>query len=328
MSSTRRAAPGKPLRQERWSSSPEFDRGILANLTAQRCELLDCVEDRQSIWFIQYMSHVLGLKNLAVELKARFGDMIGTPTMRKLAAVKKYDAAQVRMVREELPIGQREAFLLKGEVTLLEVISKSERSRATPEIERALEGYESESNQRPDSYPASDFRALCERYCDSQFESDLVSLCNDPKADTKGPWYFTELGQCIREMRAAQIEGSRKGKITTEVGRMIDEVLNYTLAAKCLSLTNGRSRIGKSVAVKAWCDAHPHVARYVEVISTNDDIGFFKAIAKSLGLSRAGSWKAADLRQKTEEVLQTGDLIIVFDEAHYLWPNKDYCSEP
>ena len=41
MSNTRRAEPGGPLRQERWASSEEFERGLLGNLPA-------CVWGRES----------------------------------------------------------------------------------------------------------------------------------------------------------------------------------------------------------------------------------------------------------------------------------------
>jgi hypothetical protein len=34
--------------------------------------------------------------------------------------------------------------------------------------------------------------------------------------------------------------------------------------------------------------------------------------------------EAQELRQRIEEVLQRGDLAIVFDEAHYIWPNSNY----
>jgi hypothetical protein len=60
------------------------------------------------------------------------------------------------------------------------------------------------------------------------------------------------------------------------------------------------------------------------VPSTNDDIGFFRAIAKGIGVSININSKAQELRQRIEDALQPGDLAVVFDEAHYLWPNSQY----
>jgi hypothetical protein len=54
MSSTRHAQPGSPPRQERYASS--FERGLLANLVAKRCERLESQAQRELIWFLQWAS--------------------------------------------------------------------------------------------------------------------------------------------------------------------------------------------------------------------------------------------------------------------------------
>jgi hypothetical protein len=81
--------------------------------------------------------------------------------------------------------------------------------------------------------------------------------------------------------------------------------------------------MGKTFAAKTWCNERPGHARYVQVPSTNDDVGFFRAIAKAIGVSCGRSWKAVQLRQRIEDTLQAGDLILVMDEAHGLWPMSD-----
>ncbi len=42
--------------QARYASSQEFERGLIANLVAKRAALLDAKEDRELIWFVQYLS--------------------------------------------------------------------------------------------------------------------------------------------------------------------------------------------------------------------------------------------------------------------------------
>jgi AAA domain len=77
MSNTRYADPGSPLRQERFASSAEFDRGLLGNLVAKRCELLERPEDRNLIWWLQLLSWKPGgLRKIAADLIARFPDRI------------------------------------------------------------------------------------------------------------------------------------------------------------------------------------------------------------------------------------------------------------
>src|SRR5205823_13361040 len=85
----------------------------------------------------------------------------------------------------------------------------------------------------------------------------------------------------------------------------------------------GFSRTGKTHAVKAWCEAHPGIARYVEVPPTSDDIGFFRAICESLGAGAGSGLKAVELREKIHDTLRGGDIMPVFDEAWRLWPMRN-----
>src|ERR1035438_5011256 len=84
MSNTRRAEPGTPLRQERWASSEEFERGLLGNLVARRCSALDKPEDRQLVYFLQSRSHREGgIERVAAEMRAMFPERIGTASMHR-----------------------------------------------------------------------------------------------------------------------------------------------------------------------------------------------------------------------------------------------------
>src|SRR5262249_44674909 len=98
----------------------------------------------------------------------------------------------------------------------------------------------------------------------------------------------------------------------------------YTLQSRCLTLINGLARTGKTFAARAWCDLHPGRARFAQVPASTDDIGFFRSIARSLGVSINLNSKAQELRNRIEQVLQTGDLLLCLDEAHYLWPHSNY----
>jgi hypothetical protein len=89
-------------------------------------------------------------------------------------------------------------------------------------------------------------------------------------------------------------------------------------------ILDGLARTGKTFSAKAWCQLRPGQARYVQVPSSSDDIGFFRAIAKSLGVSINQNSKAQQLRDRIEDTLQRGKLAVVFDEAHYCWPQSNY----
>jgi hypothetical protein len=68
MSSTRTNTSGV-FKPERYSSSPEFDRPLKANLVAARCSVLESPDLKELCWFIQGMSlHRGGLRWVAAEI--------------------------------------------------------------------------------------------------------------------------------------------------------------------------------------------------------------------------------------------------------------------
>jgi hypothetical protein len=310
MSNTRTAKPGAALRQERYASSPDLDRGLAANLVAARCGVLEKAEDRETVWFLQRLSHTRGgLSSVAKELLAQFVDKLGTPSMRKFGMKpgQIYNAQQVKIIRKEIDASGPELPLC-GDL------------RMTPED--LLDDCEkADDYQPPNSYALG---AILDRNeIEKSLPKYLEKLCLDPANDFKGPWYFPDLIECVRELQSARAEDNSK-TVTTEIGALINEELDYAHESKCMVLIDGLARIGKTFAAKTWCEQRGGRVRYVQVPSTNDDTGFFRAIAKALGISSGLAWKAVQLRDRIEDVLQRGDLMIVFDEAHYLWPISSY----
>ena len=339
MSTTRHAEPGKPLRQERYASSQEFNRGLMANLVARCAALLDRPEDRELIWTLQYFSHRDGgLEKLAAELLAKYPERIGTASMLKFGnrPGRRYTAEEVRAVRAEIPIETGGHFLLRGEYDDGDMLARMasrcygsgdewacERPNAAvgedDEIERKVKS-------RPTSYPARAFFDFCgEQLRAEQLAGWLTEVCLNPELPTDcGPWYFHSLVACLREFVAEWIESRRRQVVVTELGAQVYDTLDFTLESRGMTLIEGPARTGKTFATKAWCEQHPGQARYVELPATNDDIGFFRAIAKALGVSINLNSKAQELRQRTEEALEGGDIALVLDEAHLAWPQRYY----
>ena len=319
MSNTRHASNDTTFRQERFASSQQYERGLMANLVAKRCALLESTADRELVWFLQFVSHQPGgLKKLAADLCAQFPDRIATASMRKFGtkAGKVYSARQAQAVREEISGGN---FPLKGEISLDE-LSATVLVEKTDEDDRTQQRYE--ASLHPASYPAADFVAHCQRAAAANLERQLQNLCLDPALAVAdgSPWYLPTLIATLREFQSAWI-AARKPQAVTATGSLVCDALDYASESGRLVLVDGLPRIGKSHAAKAWCDQRPGRARYVQLESSNDEIGFYRTIAKALGVSINLNSKAVELRQRIEEALQNGDLVLVFDEAHYLWPN-------
>lgn len=321
MSNTRRASEGSAFRQERFASSQEYERGLMANLVAKRCSVLDRAEERELIWFVQLLSHQPGgIKKLAADLMARFPDKIATESMRKfgMKSGQIYSATQVRVVRDEIA-GAR--FPLKGEVD-------SGRDGMEIFLEDTAERREARRLDAaffPQKYPAAEFVKRCQEAAQAGLEKHLLSLCLDPALPVADgpPWYFPTLVSTLREFQAMWIEECRPAALTS-IGEKIADALDYAMESRRLVLIDGLARLGKSRGTTAWCNLHPGRVRYVECPSTNDDFSFFRAIAQSLGVSINLKSKAQELRNRIEETLQGGDLALVIDEAHYLWPQSHY----
>jgi len=315
MSNTRRAEPGTPLRQERWASSEEFERGLMGNLVARRCSALEDREARQLVYFLQSLSYREGgIGKIAEELLAAFPERIGTAAMHRFGMKpgQIYSASQVRAIRGQIDVGHdsRYSWPLKGD-----------RIRGTEEF---LDDFIEDEDKAPECYPANEFTSHCQNAARG-LASHLEELCLNPAVKMKEgwPWYYPALFESLLEYQAAFTEKERAGTVVTEIGAQIYDTLDYALEAKCMVLIEGLARMGKTFAAKQWASERPGQARYVQVPSTNDDVGFFRAIAKAIGVSCGRSWKAVQLRQRIEDTLQTGDLILVMDEAHYLWPVSD-----
>ncbi len=193
MSSTRTAKDDSVFYQNRYASRPEFERGLMANLVAKRCALIDDKTDRELIWFVQFLSNQAGgLAALAKDLIVRYPDRIGTPTMLKSGKTKaqNYSAEEIRAIRFELPAKLRRRFPLYGETQhdLAELYhSKHERLHQSAERSRHLMAMaddaiyrsgmiddnrqaelaeqdsrdQAAAKKQPSSYPVAALRELC-----------------------------------------------------------------------------------------------------------------------------------------------------------------------
>jgi hypothetical protein len=367
MSSTRHATTNGPLRQERFASSPEFERGLMANLVARRCSVLDDPADRELIWALQYLSHQAGgLKAVADDLLEKFGDCVGTKAMASIGkrAGQAYTADEVREVRKQIPAQLRYSFKLRGETEqqlreiaplyferdaeLRELAEEAllnaegddwlwdpKLREAKRQAERALEI--AKAAKHPTTYPVAAFLKICRDPAEigaahdrtqstEGLEDQLRRLCLDPAFSFQdgAPWYFARLITTLRDYIKQRTETRASGIVVTTLGEKVHETLDYTQQSQTMTLVEGGARIGKSFAARSWCEQHPGQARFVEVPPGNDDIAFYRALARGLGLGNFTKYKAAEIRDRVENVLLTGDLLLCLDEAHRLWPQTGF----
>jgi hypothetical protein len=326
VSNTRHAETGSPLRQERWASSAENERGLLANLVAKRCASLERAEDRELVWFLQHRSWQKGgLGAVAQAVIREYPDAWGTVSMRAFGVepFKVYSGQEVRKVRAKIPEA-RDRFLLRGEFSRLE--------EATIEYVRGINWdalYTQEDAQRariasqarPESYPASAFLEYC-LAAGGGLEEHLIDLCLNPKMDLAGdanPWYCAGLIETLRLFMAESAKQDLEETVVTGVGVEIFDCFERAASTRMSYACMGREGTGKTFSARKFCELYPGRARYVEVPPGSDEKNLLRDIAEAFGLSKNNNVKKQDLSVRVREVAETGDLVLCLDEAHRLW---------
>lgn len=272
--STRTAAPGKPLRQERFASS--FEKGLLGNLVAKSASRLPAKGkpgewDQTLVWFVHWLSWHPEAKSAAMELLAASEEVRG----------------HIRSDREDyfsrlyrLALADGEA---KGDDAAASRSAEEVQADMVFRVQGWFEEFEKECLAGADGCPS---RLICLKMCREEF-----------------------------------IRRAGKNSVQTSVGKKIFAALDYAMISTgAITVIDGPSRLGKSFAVRDWCEQSAGVARYVEVPSGVDDWAFYRCVAKAIGVSSSIKMRAAELRARIEETVHGTGLMLVFDEAHYLWP--------
>lgn len=329
---TRRAVASAPFRQERYMSSPEIERGLRAIEVASRVGAIDNPEHRSLVWWLQACSRRPGgIQAVVNEILLRWPERFATPAMVELGfgQGRIYNAGEVRCVREEIVEGP--CFRLRGEMDEWGFLSASHDDynlkpwrRAELRASRARELRKARAH--PTRYPAADFHEACTDFARRKLPRFLSEeLCLNPaeKIADYRPWFCPRFVETLAELHATEVAAAESEAPITKIGAKVSETLEYALSERGLVVIDGLARTGKTFAVKAWCKANPGRSRYVQVPSSNDDMSFFRALCDALGAGSGSTYKAHELRSRAEDVLQGGDLLLVLDEGHYLWPQRN-----
>jgi hypothetical protein len=353
MSSTRTAAEGTPFRQERFASSAIYEQGLLGNLVAKRCRTIRNPENRALVYWLQALSHLEGgLKLFAEKFLAAFAHRIGTPTMRQIGKT----AGQVYTYEEaETLYNSGLNFAAFADRDTLAVLGIPRRQKPVYDSSDFISP--SESSSRPwDCAPWLDEESKEEAWrnlhnctvdeamqeclrASENLPDFLKQLCLDPSIEIEplnhdskertiwkyavnsdSVWWFDNIISALHECRKAQIEEAKQSIAETTISRQIFEDLEFAAYIKGLVLIEGEQRTGKSKAAEAWAAAHPGKAIYLRLESGKDELSFYRTIARAIGTASSSQMKAQEMRLKIEDMLQEKHLMLIIDEAHFLFP--------
>ncbi|MEY2511126.1 MAG: hypothetical protein QOE26_1889 [Verrucomicrobiota bacterium] len=152
----------------------------------------------------------------------------------------------------------------------------------------------------------------------------LTSLCLDPKCDPAtailpGCRNVIDLLEAYREKFCA---AESRAVAATEATSIIWSTLDYALSQGGMVLIEGTWRVGKSFSAQAWAQKHVGECRYVQLSSGRDDTTFYRDIARCLGTAHSTQIVASKMRARIEAMLRTQSLLLILDEAQFIWPQS------
>jgi hypothetical protein len=163
-------------------------------------------------------------------------------------------------------------------------------------------------------------------YDEEQLAHLLIELCINPKLGfTDGPRAMSETGRLIDAAHDFQDRYEARVKsdfVLTTIGKEVFETLDHCLDIRKMVVMEGDSGSGKTTAAEVWCAAHQGQARFVSLSGITHKTGFFQKLATAIGLA-ASKRKATDMQVKVEEFFRRTGLMLIIDEAHYLWPQHE-----
>jgi hypothetical protein len=163
-------------------------------------------------------------------------------------------------------------------------------------------------------------------YCEEELARFLIELCINPKLviEFNGS-QSSSLQPCVgiikglRKFQDRYEAGIKSDFVQTTIAQEVFETLDHALAIGKMVVIEGESGSGKTTAAEAWCAQHQGKARFVSLSGITHKTGFFRKLATAVGLA-ASKRKGSDMQVKVEEFFQKSRLMLVIDEAHYLWP--------
>src|ERR1039458_973192 len=303
--STRRANPNAPLSQERYMSSLEFTelQGISGTAVAKRCALLLSPVKRQLLWFIQGMSLADGgLKKLVRELLKMFPERIVCPLRADIdwdsgihEKITSEECLQLALGRWLWPEDREHPDVQSMEEFLINLC-------INPKLRIRLEQGELETSEFDIDLAGHEFHELD----DQDFIDANLS-------------YFRGTIGALVEYKRAHEERVRTEFCLTAIGQQVWKQVDAALKSRIMIVIDGLEGRGKTEAVRAWCNCHLGVARFISLKGTNTKTAHYREFSKAFGLGHGNSHKASQMQANVEEMLRVSQLMPVIDEAHFFF---------
>ncbi len=323
---------------------------------AAKAQLYLSGRKRNLLFFLQAMSlRDGGMRQLARDLFKEFPERIGSITMHA-GKTKSYAYAAAVTIAGELGIDHCDIWSCGDEKAehehenILRAFSSRDEPdkplRFSAEYKRALRG----------KVDAELFRANC-RSREEQLSRFLVDVCINPRLPIKfwsdEDWlaeleaerasekvadfetlkpraasvpYFKDIIDALVEFQERYTKMVTADFVMTSVAKVIFGTLDHALRGRRkMTIIEGLAGAGKTAAVEVWCAAHQGQVRYVTLSAITHKTGFFQRLATAIGLA-ACNRKTTETQVRVEDFFKRTGLMLVIDEAHYLFPQHQRSS--
>ena len=314
MSTTRRDDPNARLSQERYVNSAEIAElhGIGATAVAKRCALLTSPDARELVWFVQGRSLIEGgLKQMAKDLLKMFPEQIVCPLRGNIGEVS----------LNPIGIPPHSYMDAPGHITREEAVQLflgTYRRRAGyqhPNVP-SMVGFLIDFCINP-RFPIwlKDEKTGVRKNVDGdefqEFEPD------DP-VDPNLPYFNDAIGALVEYKRRYE-ERVRAEFCLTAIGQRAWKELDAAHKGKIMIIIDGLEGRGKTEAVRAWSRCHLGKARFASLDGTSTRTVQLRQLSKAVGTGFGTARKALEMQVLVQEVLQTSQMMIVIDEAHFFF---------
>jgi hypothetical protein len=314
VSSTRRADPNAPLSQERYMSSPEFAtlRAISGTAVAKRCALLVSPAKCQLLWFIQGISLTEGgLGQLSKELVAMFPKRFVPTARHELGDSHWYDEEESKDATTE----ECASFAVKRFPRHEPEWDRSRRAQSLEEFLIDLCVNPRLQIRLPGETEIAEIASTVEA---ERVKEEFPDLPNDELRVAKLV-YFRDVVGALVEYKQRYEERAKSEFCLTAIGRQIWKQLDDALKTRTMIVLDGLEGRGKTEAVRAWCNCHLGVARFISLDGTSTKTTQFREFARALGVGHGYTRKVSEMQAGVKDVLRASHLMPVIDEAHFFF---------
>ena len=157
----------------------------------------------------------------------------------------------------------------------------------------------------------------------SESERNLREFTILPRLNQHADLFGSRITDVLRRFREVWIAQTHAQLADTRISREVFEALEYAKqTGPRITLIEGDPRTGKSISAETWVAAHVGRARYLTLESTMSDTAFYVEVNRAIGNAKAQVGIATRLRSFIREVLDTKDLLLVIDEAQWMWSHS------